>query len=362
MTTRTRSESATARCFGARRSCSCARRERRPRRVRVASRAPRLRGLSILELLLALGLLVLAAGIAWPALDRAASERSFDAALDSIDARLRQARARAMRSGRAIEVVLERDGDGTGAADPEDAVTWFRARYADGAPEALDAGTGETNDRFAVGGPSSARRPASAGFGDDEDRAALVPATWAQQALPAGVRWFEPDPFALAAGAADAGDPEDLAVMEARFEDAARSFERRMADRSLGPDADEDRRVLALFLPDGSALAVRSAWIEDADGRTALITIAPASGIATVVRKDPYAETEFVEDEPDEDAADETADDDRDRVDDERTGSDRDARTRPDPSGDDAFTVDPDVAGDAGARGNDDDDDAGGAP
>jgi len=234
-----------------------ARRTRRTRRLGTA------RGLSLFELLIALALVIAAAAIALPALDRVAADRGFDAALDDLDARLRQARAHALRTGRAVEVAFERSED-----DPDR--VWMRARYADGGAE------GDTDG------------VAASGRGRADDDPALVVAAWARRPLPRGLAWREPDPLedAFAADPADLRSDEDLDAferdLERSFADAAAAFEARGAAGGRG--ADEDRRVIAVFLPDGGALDAGAIEVEDGEGRRGRITVAPLSGMARCVR------------------------------------------------------------------------------
>ncbi|MHC4948891.1 MAG: prepilin-type N-terminal cleavage/methylation domain-containing protein [Planctomycetota bacterium] len=212
-------------------------------RRRISSRASR-RGLTLLEILIALAVLAVIAALAWPTLDGRLEERAFTSAADVTVQQLLLARAWAQSSGTPVEVI-HRPGSRR-----------VEAHVVDLARRRAAATTGPPDD----GRDDDPRLDADARGPDT-----LIAEAWALRVLPAGVRLGDDD-----APSDDAPWPEDAP----------------WPDDGPGPDPDATRR-LALFLPDGSALPTDAVELHGEDGRRGVLAVSPWTGLPTFTRAGP---------------------------------------------------------------------------
>jgi prepilin-type N-terminal cleavage/methylation domain-containing protein len=191
------------------------------------------RGFTLLELLIAIGLMLALAAVVIPITISGSAEREFETSLDRIAAQALLARSQALRAGRAIELVCVSQQQRT-----------LEARWFDPATAFVDP-VGPV-DRS--GGGAGAAEPARIGE------------SWARLELPGGLSWSDRPPGATENAAEDeaARDRDDAAV----------------------PGSIR----LAVFLPDGSAILRRTTWLNDGEGRGASIAIDPFSAEAVIER------------------------------------------------------------------------------
>lgn len=197
----------------------------RPSRRKITNRA---RGLSFVEILAALAIVIAIAAVAVPWTFGWLGGRELDNAEDQLAMQLVMARAAAREEGRPVEVV----------ATSASGRSTIRARWMEELLPDGGAARSEESDR-----------PQRADAGDADDDA--IAANWADMDLPEGIElWLEDevpgeDPGTdLDGGLADAADPAERAEAEA---DAAIDA---MDDDGFARPA----QVLAIFLPDGTAI------------------------------------------------------------------------------------------------------------
>lgn len=239
------------------------------------------RGMTLLELLIAIGLVVALGALVFPTMMGRQRQRSFDSTIQIIRDQLLLARAHAQATGVPVEVMYYSDA-------PHIEVRMFRperaaARFgdADGSAVMLDSG-------------------------EEPDEDLLIPEGWAYRHLAEGVQITRTPPQELQDGYDDSfGSFYD--ELEADFDDA-----------SASPALDQPPRTirLAVFLPDGSALLGEGVWVVDDDGRSRRIEVNPWTGLpifgattqnrdAVEVADDAEPDDEFEEFEPDEQGDDE---------------------------------------------------------
>ncbi len=209
------------------------------------------RSLTLLELLLAIGLLLAMAALVFPTVLKGFGERAFESSAEVARNQLLLARAHAQAAGQPVEVTYY---------SPPSRV---EARLFQAGLRGIEQGQYPQAARSADDGLSD---PPS--FGDEEsDPEVLIPEGWASRLLANGV-WITDRPPGLAAGF----DEGELAAVE--------------GDRQPRDDlSDARRRIrLAVFLPDGSALLGEPAWIGDADGRLGKLQVNPWTGLPSFQR------------------------------------------------------------------------------
>ncbi|MHC5114561.1 MAG: hypothetical protein ACYTGP_09060 [Planctomycetota bacterium] len=233
------------------------------------------RGLTLLEVLIAIGLALAMLAIAIPPLTGALDRRAFESAADSTLQQLLLARAHAQATGRPVEVVYHADRRLIEAR-----------RFEPGAGDDLSvapADDASDDDRTA---------------GDPDERA--IPEGWATYRLPTLLRLADQPP--------ESSLDDDDAAFDATFDappDAAAPSPAANSDDALGSTR------LTVFMPDGSALLGRDMYLADDAGRVATIAVNPWTGLPTVTigairQAEPMPESEP---EPEDSAA---ADDDPD--------------------------------------------------
>ncbi len=177
---------------------------------------------------------------------------AFESGVETVRHALLLARVHAQESRRPVEVLwrLDRERLEAGFFDPREAAS---------GPERDEDG----GDREAA-------------------RALLIAESWARPELPRGLR------LVAARGAEGGNDTTASEGAEGDVPDGEAPEDEPPDDRLLPghgePGADEAPSVLrlAVFLPDGSALAGKPVWIDDGEGRRARLSIDPWTGLPAI--------------------------------------------------------------------------------
>ena len=169
------------------------------------------RAITLIELLLAIGLLVVLGGIVLPAVFTGLRERAFESTGEVIRNQLLLARAHAQATRRPVEVVYDHRPNRSARVG---------ARYF---PVGLDDRQQQADPRY------------------------VIVESWADRGLPDGLRLADP--------------------------------------RGAAPPDDEPRSLrLAVYMPDGSALLTRPAWVLDDHGRRGRLEVNPWTGLPSFKR------------------------------------------------------------------------------
>ena len=209
------------------------------------------RGLTLLELLLAIGLLLAMAALVFPTVLKGFGERAFESSAEVVRNQLLLARAHAQAAGQPVEVTYNSPPSRTEARLFRAGLRGIEQR------EYRRAARSAEND---LSDPPS--------FSDEKSNLeALIPEGWASRLLATGV-WIADRPPSRANGF----DEGEFAAVE--------------GDRQPADGLSEPRRRirLAVFLPDGSALLGEPAWIGDADGRLGKLQVNPWTGLPSFQR------------------------------------------------------------------------------
>lgn len=225
----------------------------------------RRRGLTLLELLIALSIFAMLGAVSYASLRPLLLTERGVGAREAIDRGLEDARRAAMQEGAAVAIRISADG----------------TQLTIDALVPGDAG---------AGGPSGNPGPGP-GLEPDETPAARVAARLGRSALirlPSGVRLQLVPPTAdeLDAEFGDAADGFGAPDVADRIVDP----DERWADADLdldaidaqaaGPDSGPSGVRLVIFGPDGAAIIARPAWMIAPDASVAALTIHPWSGVA----------------------------------------------------------------------------------
>jgi type II secretory pathway pseudopilin PulG len=199
------------------------------------------RGVTLLELLLAIALLLAMGALVMPALFDRLGERAFESSAEIVRSQLLLARAHAQTTGEPIEVWFASDPSRVVARrfDPETAML-----------ESPDDGGGP--------GPGTARSELPSGPEEDEGAALdplLLPEPWADRPLADGV-WIT-------------DRQEDVAEGTTEAPSLVAADERPQSIR------------IALFMPDGSAVLADPVWFADEHGRRGRLTVNRWTGLAS---------------------------------------------------------------------------------
>ncbi|MHC4129051.1 MAG: hypothetical protein ACYSWT_16685 [Planctomycetota bacterium] len=210
------------------------------------------RGVTLLELLLAIALLLALGGLVLPALFNRLPERAFESSAEIVRSQLLLARAHAQATGEPIEVLFATD-------PPRVAARRFDASLVTLEPQA------DASD--ALGGQDEPFEVTSL---DDEEAPEdlRIPEPWAERVLADGV-WIADRPGLPEGEPAGFGGEAEL--LAAGDEDVER---------------DEVPRVirLALFMPDGSAVLAEPVWVRDGHGRSGRLTVNHWTGLPSFER------------------------------------------------------------------------------
>jgi type II secretory pathway pseudopilin PulG len=212
------------------------------------------RGVTLLELLLAIALLLAVGGLVLPAMFDRLTERAFESSAEIVRSQLLLARAHAQTTGEPIEVLFE--GDPPRVA----------ARRFDAALAALDPRAGAADAPGPRGSDDEPLEVLSMDDGEAPD-ALRIREPWADRLLADGV-WI-----ADRGGISD-GEPAGLEV-EAGPDAAGGVFDQDDAPRTIR---------LALFMPDGSAVLAEPVWVRDDHGRRGKLTVNQWTGLPSFER------------------------------------------------------------------------------
>jgi prepilin-type N-terminal cleavage/methylation domain-containing protein len=203
------------------------------------------RGLTLLELLIVLGLLVALAAIAIPSLQGLLEKQSFELAVESTQQQLLLARAHAQATGQPVEIRWRAESNAV------------EARSFDPAAESASdsSQTGQADSEMAgIEGP-----------GDP-----LQLESWATIELPRGVTIRARPPSQVLAGDSDETSSTTLELL-------ADSSESETADNEVEAPEFVDIQ-LAVMTPDGGAMVGNDVWFADDAGRAGKLVINPMTG------------------------------------------------------------------------------------
>lgn len=251
-------------------------------------------GFTLVEILVAIGLLVAVVSLVAPVLVSRIAPATFDGTLERFAGELRLAREDARRTGSLVYIYAEsgeRELRIVARRTPVESTADLDA-FA-GFPLGNDAGLADGGSRFPgasqVGGASAFSGDAGGAF-DGEDRPRLL------FVMPEGFRVTHTAPMlaedlegvgALVDGTESAAlaeiggvDPESVADGESAFDPFGSESESDLAES----------RLIAVCVPDGTVLLARPTWVVDRDDRTAALRINRASGVISFERVEPRSE------------------------------------------------------------------------
>ncbi len=190
------------------------------------------RGLTLIELLLAIGLVLIVGALVLPAIFTGLRERSFESAAEVVRNQLLLARAHAQLTRRPVEVVY------TNVPPRRPGV---RARY------------------FLVDAPGPSIQRSTDGASSPDVEA---------DPFPTDDQWQTDPDQQIVEGWADRDLPGGLLL----------------TDRAVSDSTDAWMLRLAVYMPDGSALFTQPAWIRDDHGRRGRIDVNPWTGLPSFER------------------------------------------------------------------------------
>lgn len=205
------------------------------------------RGITLIELLIAIAILLVIGAIVTPRMIRTLDERRFESAAEHVELQLMLARSYAQRMGEPVEVRYHPDS------------RRIIARRFMQTNDELD----EDNSRVPAARREGARNADSIGaFDDDDDDENAITEAWAERTLPRGIT-----------------------LSDERPQSAISAEGRAMRSEEDGfPALDTEPIRLAVFLPDGSAMLTRTAWLTDNHDRLGRIRISAWTGDAKYER------------------------------------------------------------------------------
>ena len=229
----------------------------------------RRRGLSLVEILVSVAIVLAVAAVAVPWTAGWLGGRELDQAEDQLSMQLMMARAAAREEGRPVEVVADLEGRGQRV----------RARFLDGLPvdgsgevSRDSARAADADDEFGEFGAGDADA-----FGGAGDEAPAIDASWARLELPRGVRLaVGADGFERSVREGEAPAFSTRADRPTRAADAALDRSRDAADAL--DDAAPAGTTLAIFLPDGTAIVAPIFMLRTYSGRTRAMQVDRATG------------------------------------------------------------------------------------
>jgi type II secretory pathway pseudopilin PulG len=276
-----------------------------PRRVRTtrsiggrrAARGARAvgRAFTLIEILIAIGLLVAVLSIAGPALFARIAPRTFDATLERFEGELRLAREDARRTGEIALVYATRSADGrtlrieSRRTPIDDGFTVagpaeFGGAFAGAAGGGADGwgGAGFPRDEAGDAGVFGNGGGGLGGLDDERPRLLFT--------LPEGYTLEHTRPAFLIEDDGFGATLSEAALDEIGGIDPGFDPEMGEGFGAMGPDpfgeidAEPASVLLAVCVPDGTVLSARPTWVVDPDERVARLRIDPASGIIRLER------------------------------------------------------------------------------
>jgi len=213
------------------------------------------RGVTLLELMLALALVLALAAITWPALVATGEHRALSNAADAVEKQLLLARAHAMIERTAVEVRFD-------AAARAFTVRELVPGAVAGAGESAQPSDTETDSHGADDGTTAA------------SDAAIIKLDWAVLELDPRIKASATPPLD-ATGATDASGFADAVAREMAERQAM------LEDLQSGESLQESV-VVAFFLPDGSAPVSSAIWLTSEDGRSLRIEVGAWTGLPRI--------------------------------------------------------------------------------
>ena len=194
------------------------------------------RGLSLIELLIAIGVVLAIAAVVIPWTAGWLGGRELDNASDNLVMQMMMARAAAREEGRPVEVVAEFDGSSSRV----------KARW-------MESGDG-SDDGLASSGPEGEQLDSS------------IDASWASVKLPHGVK-VDSGVAEKSGGAESAGSP-------------------RGSDEAMAPGTDAARgQTLAIFLPDGTVFFAPVFMLRTDAGSLRAMKVDRATGVPQTIER-----------------------------------------------------------------------------
>jgi prepilin-type N-terminal cleavage/methylation domain-containing protein len=231
------------------------------------------RGITLIELLISMAILLAIAAIAAPTLMSTFAERRFESVAETIEQQLLLARAHAQQTGRAVEVRYEPPRHRLVAR-------YFSITESDGFDPASLASPAGASHEEARDRTGDGRRSAGSFVPDEADDELAIATTWAERSMSRSVTLSDrrPEGDGVYAGAMPGANGDGVAAM---FDDSVID-----ADRAVGGlmRADDQPIRLAIFLPDGSAMMTRTVWLSDEDNRVMRMTVNPWTGTPRIER------------------------------------------------------------------------------
>lgn len=219
------------------------------------------RGITLIELLIAIAILLAIGAIVTPIMVRTLDERRFESAAEQVEMQLLLARSYAQRTGELVEVRYHSDSRRIVArrfmrGSDSDALSDSRA-----APPPWDA--------------SEPARGATFGTFEDADDESAIAEAWAMRVLLRGIELSDQRP-----------EREIASDMPGRVRQQAPMSMMEDPNAAMRSDLmpDDEPIRLAVFLPDGSAMLTRTVWLTDNNARLGRIRVSTWTGTAKYER------------------------------------------------------------------------------
>jgi type II secretory pathway pseudopilin PulG len=204
------------------------------------------RGITLIELLIAIAILLAIGAIVTPIMVRTLDERRFESAAEQIELHLLLARSYAQRTGTPVVVQYHPDSHRIAAQ-----------RFI----QSFTLGAVPQNRTSATQGATSRDTESVDGFDVGDDDSAIVEA-WAERRLPRGINLSDQRPLP-------------------RINSEQQPPQGELRESS---STENEPIQVAVFLPDGSAMFARTLWITDSHNRHGRIRISAWTGTARYER------------------------------------------------------------------------------
>lgn len=219
-------------------------------------------GLSLVEILVSVAIVLAVAAVAVPWTAGWLGGRELDQAEDQLSMQLMMARAAAREEGRPVEVVADLEGRGQRV----------RARFLDGLP--VDAGAATPFESAREDDDEFGEFASDDGAGDETP---AIDASWARLELPHGVRLaVGADGFERSVRGDDA--PAFSTRADAPVREADVALDRAAGSEGTVGTSAAGGATLAIFLPDGTAIVAPVFMLRTDSGRTRAMQVDRATG------------------------------------------------------------------------------------